>query len=135
MSIAPNPEQFLDYAKSDLDGEVVMVNLLKFKAAAESGDGSGSDAYGRYGGAVVEMIEARGGTVVWLGRARHVFVGDPAENDWDAVAIVSYPSRQAFIDMVSAPAYNDAHTHREDGLDRTVVIACSPAGGFARPDA
>ena len=120
MSITPNADQFLDYVKSDLDGEVVMVNLLKFKRAAESGDGSGADAYGRYSDAVVKMIEDQGGTVKWLGQARHVFIGD-------VVARVSYPNRQAFIDMVSTPAYNEAHTHREDGLERTVVIACAPA--------
>ncbi len=130
MSITPNPEQFLDYVNSDLDGEVVMVNLLKFKATAESGEGSGSDAYGRYGDAVVKMIEEQGATVRWLGAARHVFIGDPTADDWDAVALVSYPSRQAFIDMVSAPAYGEAHTHREDGLERTVVIACAPAADF-----
>lgn len=127
MSITPNPDQFLDYVNSDLDGEVVMVNLLKFKPAAESGDGSGADAYGRYGDAVVKMIEDQGGTVTWLGQARHVFIGDPQADDWDAVALVSYPNRQAFLDMVSTPAYSEAHTHREDGLERTVVIACAPA--------
>jgi len=127
MSITPNPDQFLDYVNSDLDGEVVMVNLLKFKPAAESGDGSGADAYGRYGDAVVKMIEDQGGTVKWLGQARHVFIGDPQADDWDAVALISYPNRQAFLDMVSTPAYNEAHTHREDGLERTVVIACAPA--------
>ena len=127
MSITPNADQFLDYVNSDLDGEVVMVNLLKFKRAAESGDGSGADAYGRYSDAVVKMIEDQGGTVKWLGQARHVFIGDAEANDWDVVALVSYPNRQAFIDMVSTPAYNEAHTHREDGLERTVVIACAPA--------
>lgn len=126
MSITPNAEQFLEYAQSDLDGEVVMVNLLKFKASTDAGDTSGADAYRRYGDAVVKMIEQQGGTLLWLGRARHVFVGDAADNDWDSIALVSYPSRQAFIDMVSAPSYTEAHTHREDGLERTVVIACEP---------
>jgi uncharacterized protein (DUF1330 family) len=127
MSITPNPDQFVDYVNSDLDGEVVMVNLLKFKSAADSGDGAGSDAYGRYGDAVRTMIAEQGGTIVWIGQPRHVFIGDPEANDWDAVAVVSYPSRQAFVDMVSTPAYAEAHTHREDGLERTVVIACTPA--------
>jgi uncharacterized protein (DUF1330 family) len=55
-----------------------------------------------------------------------VFIGDAADNDWDAVALISYPSRQAFIDMVSTPGYSEAHTHREDGLEDTVIIACKP---------
>ena len=127
MSITPNAEQFLEYVNSDLEGEVVMVNLLKFKSAGASDAESGADAYGRYGDAVIKMVEAQGGKLLWLGQARHVFIGDLDANDWDAVALVSYPSRQAFIDMVSTPAYNEAHTHREDGLERTVIIACAPS--------
>lgn len=38
MSITPNPDQFRGYLDFDLDGEVVMVNLLKFESAAGSGD-------------------------------------------------------------------------------------------------
>lgn len=133
MSITPNADQFLEYVNSDLDGEVVMVNLLKFKTAGASKEESGSDAYERYGDAVIKMVEAQGGKLLWLGQARHVFIGDADANNWDSIALVSYPSRQAFIDMVSTPAYSEAHTHREDGLEDTVVIACAPldfaAGG------
>jgi hypothetical protein len=39
---------------------------------------------------------------------------------------VSYPSRAAFIDMVTSPSYGEAHQHRERGLDRTVLLACQP---------
>jgi len=102
-----------------------MLNLLKFKESAGDGSGSGAEAYGRYGDAVVEMLEARGGKVLWSGRGEQILIGDPAE-DWDAVLLVQYPSRQAFIEMVTTPAYDDAHEHREQGLERTVIVACSP---------
>jgi uncharacterized protein (DUF1330 family) len=126
MAIRPNPEQFNDYLKSDNEGEVVMLNLLKFKARAEGEEGSGRDAYNRYGDSVKTMIEARGGTLLWQARADHVFIGDVDANDWDAVALVSYPSRKSFIEMVSTPEYEQAHEHREAGLADTVVIACTP---------
>ena len=126
MAIRPNPEQFANYLKSDNGGEVVMLNLLKFKARAEGEEGSGRDAYNRYGDGVLKMVEERGGTLLWQGRAEHVFIGDVDANDWDAVALVSYPSRQSFIDMVSTPEYEKSHEHREAGLDDTVVIACAP---------
>ena len=71
------------------------------------------------------MIEARGGCVLWAGRGDQILIGDPAE-DWDQVLLVQYPSRQAFIEMVSTPEYLEAHEHREQGLERTVVVACSP---------
>jgi hypothetical protein len=28
--------------------------------------------------------------------------------------------------MVTSPKYEEAHTHRERGLDRTVLLACEP---------
>ena len=83
-------------------------------------------AYRDYSDQVVKMVEARGGRVIWTGRPEHVLIGDPAADDWDLVALVSYPSRTAFIDMVTSPTYEEAHTHRVRGLDRTVLLACEP---------
>jgi uncharacterized protein (DUF1330 family) len=120
MSITPNKDQFLAFAQAERDGEVVMLNLLKFKS------GGGSEAYGRYGDAAVRMVEERGGRVVWMGRAEHVLIGDMDANDWDAVALVAYPSRQTFVEMVTNADYMKAHEHREEGLERTVLIGCAP---------
>lgn len=130
MGITPNVDQFAEYANSDLEGEVVMLNLLAFKPRAEGEEGSGQDAYRRYSDSVVSMVEAQGGRVLWMGSARHVFIGDPEGDQWDAVALVSYPNRQAFLDMISTDDYGKAHEHREAGLARTVLIACKPAPGF-----
>jgi len=123
--IVPNCDQLQELAQCPEQGPVVMVNLLKFKVRAEGGGGSGADAYARYGGAVVKMIETHGGRLLWAGRGDQILIGDPAE-DWDAVLLVWYPSRRAFVDMVTTPAYQEAHAHREGGLERTVVIACTP---------
>jgi uncharacterized protein (DUF1330 family) len=125
-AIRPNVDQFQELLRAPDDGPVVMLNLLKYKARADDGAGSGSDAYRKYGDAAVEMIEARGGKVIWAGRAEQVLIGDPAE-PWDTVLLVQYPSRAAFIEMVSTPEYERAHEHREAGLERTIVIACNPA--------
>ena len=124
-AIRPNTKQLKELARSPEKGAVVMLNLLKFKHAAEGEAGSGREAYKRYGDAAVAMIEERGGRVVWQGRADQILIGDPAE-DWDTVALVEYPSRGSFIEMVSNPDYMKAHAHREAGLERTIVIACTP---------
>ncbi len=120
MAITPNADQFLAFAQHEREGEVVMLNLLKFK------ERGGTESYGRYGDAAVRMIEERGGKVVWMGRAEQVLIGDADADGWDAVALVSYPSRKAFIEMVTTPEYRSAHEHREEGLERTVLIACAP---------
>lgn len=127
MAIVPNREQFEALAASTDPAPVVMLNLLKFRASADGEKGSGADAYGRYAASATKMVEAQGGKVLWLGRAEQVVIGDPAE-DWDAVALVEYPSRRAFVEMVSRPDYGEAHKHREAGLQRTVLLACRPVG-------
>jgi uncharacterized protein (DUF1330 family) len=124
-AIRPNAEQFGQLAESEEKGPVVMVNLLKFKREAEGTTGSGQEAYQRYGDIAVAMVEERGGRVIWQGRADQILIGDPAR-DWDVVALVEYPSRQSFIEMVSNADYQKAHSHREAGLERTIVVACTP---------
>src|SRR2546425_5686130 len=116
--ITPNYEQFQQLAQSPDEGPVVMLNLLKFKPRAEGEEGSGADAYMRYGEAAFKMIEERGGRVLWRGKADQILIGDPS-GDWDAVALVEYPSRKTFIEMVSSPDYERHHVHREAGLERT----------------
>jgi uncharacterized protein (DUF1330 family) len=123
MAITPNKDQFLALAQAPDEGPVVMINLLKY---AGGRGGEGSAAYGRYSDVAVKMVEERGGTVLWLGQVDQVLIGDEDADAWDAAALVQYPSRKAFIDMVSKPAYQEAHTHREAGLERTVLLACTP---------
>ena len=55
------------------EGPVVMLNLLKFK---EADGGSGAAEYGKYGDSVVQMVEARGGKVLWMGKVDQTLIGD-----------------------------------------------------------
>ena len=133
MAITPTREQFTEFAHGTREGEVVMINLLHFARPDEGASPAesdkqttGSGAYREYSDQVVKMVESRGGKVIWTGRPENVLIGDSEADDWDLVALVSYPSRAAFIDMVTSPKYEEAHTHRERGLDRTVLLACEP---------
>jgi uncharacterized protein (DUF1330 family) len=123
-AIKPNKSQFLELAQAPDEGPVVMLNLLKFKARADNAEGSGASEYAKYGEAAVQMVESRGGKVLWMGRADQMLIGD-ADESWDSVALVQYPSRKDFLEMVSTPEYEKAHEHRESGLERTVLIACT----------
>ena len=94
-----------------------MINLLHFARErtrarrAESGDGRAVQTpTADYSDEVVKMVEDRGGRVLWTGRPEHVLIGDAEGDGWDLVALVSYPSRSAFIDMVTSPTYERAHT-------------------------
>ena len=141
MAITPTREQFTEFAHGTREGEVVMINLLHFArpdddAEAEAanatpdrtpaGESSGAGAYREYSDQVIKMVESRGGKVIWTGRPENVLIGDSEHDAWDLVALVSYPSRSAFIEMVTSPKYEEAHEHRARGLDRTVLLACEP---------
>jgi uncharacterized protein (DUF1330 family) len=136
MAITPTKEQFSEFAHGTREGEVVMINLLHFarpddenagrQDSEEGSASSGSGAYREYSDQVIKMVEARGGKVIWTGRPEHVLIGDSEQDGWDLVALVSYPSRSAFMEMVTSPKYEQAHEHRARGLDRTVLLACEP---------
>ena len=106
------------------EAPVLMVNLMRFKEKASSGDGTGWEAYEKYSAATAPMIKARGGTIVWAGRVEAVALGVPGTDAWDFVALVRYPSRAAFIDMMTSDEYVQlANPHRIDGIAEHVILA------------
>jgi uncharacterized protein (DUF1330 family) len=125
MPIGPTKEQIETLVNSELETPVVMLNLLKF-AERTGGDGngaqSGRNSYARYGDRVRSMLEKVGGRVLWQGQADSVVIGGEAD-DWDAVILVEYPSRQAFLEMTSSPKYQEVSKDRTAGLADSRLIA------------
>ena len=97
--IRPNGEQIKRIAESDLDGPVVMLNLLKYDRTAGE---AGAESYQRYGDEMRTIMESRGVKLLWRGRADSVLIGDDDADDWDTVLLVEYPSRKAFLEMSRA---------------------------------
>jgi uncharacterized protein (DUF1330 family) len=125
MHIDPTREQAEAYAASAGHPEpVVMLNLLRFK------EGTGAEDYGRYAAAVGEHLQRVGGAMLWAGVCDAALIG-PSAREWDVAAIVRYPSRAAFLDMVGDPGYLAIAEHRSAGLVDSRLIPCTeaPAGG------
>ena len=122
--IKPTGEQFKRIATSELDGPVVMLNLLKFEAKA-SGDssGTGEAEYKKYGEQVAELLAKQGAKLLWRGRADSVIIGDDEADGWDEVLLVEYPSRKAFLSMVSSKEYEGVGKHRTSALVDSRLIA------------
>ena len=120
--ISPTENALAALRDNPSEGPVVMLNLLKFRR------GGGSRAYARYSDAVQAVLSAHGGRFLYLGRGAERLVGN---EDWDAVALVEYPSRKVFLKIVESPEYAAMAAFREDGLERTVLYATDPrpAGG------
>ncbi|MBL6749527.1 MAG: DUF1330 domain-containing protein [Nevskia sp.] len=106
------------------EGPVTMVNLVRLRERAADGDGSGWDAYKRYSALTLPMIKARGGTIIWAGTAEAVALGTPDQAAWDFIVLVRYPSRAAFVDMMTSAEYeNQANPHRLNGTADHVIVA------------
>jgi uncharacterized protein (DUF1330 family) len=129
--IVPSEAQLQALIARGPTGPIVMVNLIKYraKAAYESNrpeaklNLSGRDAYLRYGMVAQKCVGEAGGSIVWSGSQRLVVIGDDTD-DWDQIVNVGYPSRQAFLAMVSRPDYLAALYHRDAGLARTSILCC-----------
>jgi uncharacterized protein (DUF1330 family) len=100
-----------------------MLNLMRFRERSLDGHGSGWDAYLRYSALAIKLIKARGGTIVWAGDAEAVALGEADRHRWDYVALVRYPSRAAFLDMMTSPQYAAANVERENGCADHAIIA------------
>lgn len=116
--ITPTEEQFEQLRGAPAGGPIVMVNLLRFKP-------DGAEAYGRYATSVAPLLEQVGGRVLSTVACRQGVIG-PEDERWDVVALVEYPSVEAFLEMVQNPAYLATHEHREAGLADSRLILSAP---------
>ena len=121
--IDPTPEQFKALAGSDDESPIVMVNLVRFKDQATGIDEgkTGAEAYATYGEKIAPYLAEVGGEVLTATSSVESIIG-PDQPEWDAVILVRYPSRKAFISMVSNPGYQKEHEHRAAGLEEARLI-------------
>ena len=113
-AMQPTPEQMQAFLALPDDGPIVMLNLLKFK------EDGGLAEYAKYSALVQPMVVKLGGKVLFVGRTHFCLIGDA---NWDAVALVQYPTKQAFIAMTTSAEYQAIHHHRDAGLAGQVLYA------------
>lgn len=131
-ALAPTPEGMRAFLARDIEGPVSMVNLLKFKEKAEYADGretnlTGAEAYALYGRDMIGWVTSQGGRLLFSGPAHHLVLGEMDEL-WDQVAIMEYPSKEAFVRIVSAPEVAEWGVHRAAGLEGQLLIAVTATG-------
>ena len=108
------------------DAPVGALNLFRFNTRAlyqegdpEHGspeaDVSGREAYDRYSAAAGPFVVNCGGRVVFGTPVDQVMIGPP-QSDWDIAAIMYFPTRRDFIDMLSNAEFQFASRHRKAAL-------------------
>ena len=114
---ALNPPAFDELRRRAGDGPVLMLNLLDFKP------GGGAERYAEYGEAVAPLLERAGARIVDAGTGGGALIGP---SKWDLVVLVSYPTRQAFLEMIGSPEYQAVAHLRTEALERSELHPLDP---------
>jgi hypothetical protein len=122
------------FERDEPGGPMWALNLMKYRAVADYEDGretalSGAEADDAY--APHEQLAAVGSRIVLVAPVLHQLVGD--DTVWDRIAIAQYATRMAMIEMNMRDDFQDAHVHKEAGMDSTIVMATFPVEGDPVP--
>jgi len=124
--IDPTGEQIKRLLEEGPEGPIIMLNLLKFRdkatyaADAREPERTGAEAYNVYSQTALRKVGEVGGEIFFASPAHAAVVGP--EDEWDLVALVRYPSRHAFLNMVADPEYQACSHHRTAALANSRLI-------------
>ena len=73
--------------------------------------------------AVAPLLERVGGRILFAAEGAPALLG---EGSWDMVALVEYPTRQAFLDMTASPEYQEIGHLRTEALAKGELHPVDP---------
>ena len=118
------------YVKHHGKGEVVMLNLLKFKEVADYSDTphlapeseiSGIEAYQLYAEHTLPLLDKAGSKTLFYGKCSPFMIGPEAE-EWDAMLLVQHESAERFIAFAQDEAYLKIAGHRTAALEDSRLL-------------
>jgi len=127
-------ERWLQLASED-DGNVWMLNLMKYKPVADYGAEGGPAISGREADDVyapTAILADLGATVPLFGDVTAQLADDVA---WERIAIVRYPSRASFFAMQERGDFKKQYVHKKAGMETTIVMGCTPLSAADPADA
>lgn len=123
---APTVAQWSEVLARPADKPVTLINFFKLREKARYDDKqdevSGEDAFGKYAAVSIPTMERVGGKFLFVGPYKGMFLGQ--DEDWDLVAIGSYPDLQALVALYADQGYREVFHHRTAACERQKVIVC-----------
>ena len=113
-----------DFAQREIAGELVMLNLLRFRETADYSQSpelappqpiSGAEAYDRYVAHTLPHLRKSGGDILFMGNGGPLLIGPEGER-WDRAMLIRQKSRGAFLAFAVAEAYLAGIGHRTAAL-------------------
>ncbi len=111
-------ETFKSISQSTADGPVFMLNLNKYRVEARYPDGQ---LYKDYMAVLDSLLLQVGGRILWRTKVLGHVVGN---QDIDEALGIWYPSHQAFLNLMSAPASGDNMRLRAFAVEHADLHRC-----------
>lgn len=130
----PTPQAGRDFIMRGIEGEVVMLNLLRLREVADysghprlapSEPVSGAEAYGRYVAHTLPFLRESGGEIIFLGEGGPLLIGPPNER-WDRAMLVRQKSVGAFMAFATNADYLAGLGHREAAVADSRLLPLVP---------
>ena len=128
--LEPTQESGRSLVMRKIAGEVVMLNLLRFREVADYSATpdlappspiSGAEAFQRYIDHTLPYLRESGGDLLFLGQGGAFFIGPPNER-WDMAMLVRQQSVESFISFASHGAYLAGIGHRTAALEDSRLL-------------
>ena len=133
--LEPTQDSGRAFWQRGIEGPVVMLNLLRFRAVADySADPelapaapiSGEAAFDRYVAHTLPYLKETGGELMFLGKGGRFLIG-PAEERWDLAMLVRQSSVQSFMAFATHAGYLAGLGHRTAALEDSRLLPLLPA--------
>ena len=132
QKLEPSEHQLAKLMSLPTDTPLAVFNLFEFNDAANYQPGdpefgtsaaeiSGQEAFQRYSELAGTFLQDLGGRVSVSASVDQVLIG-PQNADWHAAAIMFFPSRGAFMQMLSDADFQKASRHRKAALKNHYMI-------------
>ena len=128
--LEPTQDSGRAFVKRQMPGNVVTLNLLRFRAVADYAATpglapesaiSGAAAFQRYMDHTLPYLRETGGEVLFLGTGGHFLIGPPSEL-WDMVMLVRQHSVESFMAFATHEAYLSGLGHRTAALEDSRLL-------------
>jgi hypothetical protein len=137
--IDPTDESVAALFRRQIKGELVMLNLLRFRPVADytgfpdlapTEDISGRDAYKKYMDHTLPFLQASGGSLEFVGTGGEFLIG-PTGKGWDMVLLIRQKSVDSFLAFAMDQEYLKGIGHRVAAIQDSRIIPLEDSDGLA----
>jgi uncharacterized protein (DUF1330 family) len=126
----PTQESGREFIQRNVSGQVVMLNLLRFREIADyaktpelapTNPISGEAAYQLYIEQTLPHLKKAGGEIMFFGKGGHFLIG-PTNEHWDSVIMIRQNSVEDFLSFATNTEYLKIIGHRIASLEDSRLL-------------